>query len=325
MLIYLACVQASVPRTRTALKGEFDAWVNKHNKNYGRYEYEIRFKNYLANTKTVDALNARAKSVNSTATYALNKFADLSTEERAARLGLKRVSLKNPHLRPHIAPAFAKGPASFDWRTHDKITPVKDQGQCGSCWAFSATESIESVYMIAKGLTGKNMPPLAPQQIVDCDHNGADGCNGGDLPTAFNYVKNAGGLERNADYPYHARDQTCHFEKAKEFVKISGFKYVIPDGSKDETAMANFLAANSPISIIVDAESWSFYSGGIVKASECGLNLDHAVQAVGYNTAGGYWIVRNSWGSDWGEQGFIRLQFGKNTCGLTSEVTVPTV
>jgi len=222
-------------------------------------------------------------------------------------------------------PAQVMAPGSFDWRQKNGLTAVKDQGQCGSCWAFSCTESIESAYMI-KGGTGHSQVPLAPQQIVDCDDND-DGCNGGDLPTCFQYVQSAGGVEPESDYPYKARDETCRVDKSKVQDPITGFQYVIPQGSTNEQTMASFLAANQPMSIIVDASSWSSYDSGVMTADQCGTNLDHAVQAVGYNglDKNGYWIVRNSWGADWGENGFIRLQFGANTCSLTSEVTVPTI
>jgi C1A family cysteine protease len=302
----------------------FQEWMGKHSKNYAtQNEYETRLNNFIETTKRVAQLNARSKALNSTATFALNKFSDLTLEEFSARLGMKGYQ---PAQIPGVPVADVKvgAPSSFDWRKKNGITAIKDQGQCGSCWAFSCTESIESVYMIKGGKT--NQVPLAPQQIVDCDRNDA-GCNGGDLPTCYRYVESAGGLETNADYPYHARDGTCKAQKNLEQDPIKGFQYIIPQGSKNENTMATYLAANSPMSIIVDASSWSSYSGGVLTASECGHSLDHAVQAVGYNglDANGYWIVRNSWGQNWGEQGFIRLQFGMDTCGLTSEVTVPTI
>jgi len=329
LFILLVCsfvVHGAVPSPRTTVERDFNMWMAENNKAYATAEYQTRLANYMVNVKKVAELNANSKAENSTAVFALNKFADLSAVELKALLGLKReLPSVHPHFRLREQNTTLQGPTSFDWRTQDKLTPVKNQGQCGSCWAFSCAESIESVYMIAKGLTGKTMPPLGPQQIVDCDHTGAYGCGGGDLPTCYNYVKSAGGLERETDYPYHARDGTCVADKSKEFVKINGWKYVIPSGSRDENAMANFLSANSPMSIIVDAQSWSFYKSGVLKASQCGETLDHAVQAVGYNIPSGYWIVRNSWGTSWGQQGYIYLEFGKSTCGMTTEVTVPTL
>jgi len=302
----------------------FQEWMGKHNRKYTtQEEYQTRLSNFIETTKRVAQLNARSRALNSTATFALNKFSDLTLEEFSMRLGMKGYKPKQVAGAP-VAGISGAAPGQFDWRKKNGITAIKDQGQCGSCWAFSCTESIESVYMIKGGKT--NQVPLAPQQIVDCDQNDG-GCNGGDLPTCYQYVQSAGGLEKETDYPYHARDGTCNAKKDLEQDPITGFQYVIPQGSTDEMAMATFLASNSPISIIVDASSWSAYSGGVLSADQCGQDLDHAVQAVGYNglDSNGYWIVRNSWGLSWGEQGFIRLQFGQNTCGLTSEVTVPTI
>jgi len=302
----------------------FQNWMQKYNKQYvAQDEYQTRLANFIASTKIVNDLNAQSQALGSDAVFELNKFADRSAAERASLFGLTKdyvPTFQGGEFEPLTDVA---APPSFDWRTKNKLTPVKDQGQCGSCWAFSCTESIESVYMISKGING-DLAPLAPQQIVDCDKVDG-GCNGGDLPTCYRYVIGAGGLEKNSDYPYHAKDQSCQDDKSKVSVKISNFKFVIPQGSKDENSMANYVATSSPVSIIVDAEPWQFYKSGVMTASQCGLSLDHAVQIVGYDTDAGYWIVRNSWGGDWGEKGHIRLQFGKNTCGLTSEVTVPTL
>jgi len=302
----------------------FQQWASKHKKEYAtQAEYETRLKNFIATSQRIESLNARAKALNSTATFAHNKFSDLSLAEFTARLGMKGYKPKQVAGVP-VAPAAEAAPSSFDWRSKHGITAVKDQQQCGSCWAFSCTESIESVYIIKGGKT--NQVPLAPQQIVDCDQNDG-GCGGGDLPTCYQYVQSTKGLEPESKYPYKGVDGTCKANTAYEQDPIKGFHYVIPQGSTDEKTMASYLAANSPMSIIVDASVWSSYSGGVLTAAECGQDLDHAVQAVGYNglSSSGYWIVRNSWGADWGENGFIRLQFGQNTCGLTSEVTVPTI
>jgi len=327
LLVLLISVIAVLGNRREASRMtqevRFQSWMGKYGKTYPtQTEYQARLTNYVANTKKVAELNAESKALSSTATFELNMFADLSQSELQSHLGL-RPGYKASFEDGEVASTQPDAPATFDWRTQNKLTPIKDQGQCGSCWAFSCTESIESVYMIAKGLSGAQMPPLAPQQIVDCDR-GDGGCNGGDLPTCYKYVIGAG-LEKNSDYPYHARDGTCQASPAKDYLHIRGFKYVIPRGNKNENDMASFLAANSPMSIIVDASRWSFYKSGILTAAQCGHSLDHAVQAIGYDTGAGFWIVRNSWGTSWGESGYIRLQFGKDTCGLTSEVTVPTL
>jgi len=302
----------------------FQDWMTKHNKNYAsQAEYQTRLNNFIETTQRVAQLNAQSKAINSTATFALNKFSDLTLDEFSERLGMKGYKPTQIAGVPVAAPSTVAPPTSFDWRKQGGITAVKDQGQCGSCWAFSCTESIESVYIIKGGK--KNQLPLAPQQIVDCDKNDG-GCNGGDLPTCYQYVKSVNGLELETAYPYHARNQNCQAQPGLEQDPIKGFQYVIPQGGS-ETTMAAYVAANSPVSIIVDASSWSSYHSGVLSSKQCGHDLDHAVQAVGYNgpDTTGYWIVRNSWGADWGEAGFIRLQFGANTCGMESEVTVPTI
>jgi len=327
ILIVLLCALAVLGsrRDRTARmphEVRFQAWMEQQGKVYAtQVEYQTRLANFIASTKKIAELNARSQAEGSSATFALNKFSDLSEEEFSVRLGMKGYTPKDLPNVPVFQPGTEAPPNAFDWRTKNGITAVKDQMQCGSCWAFSCTESIESVHMIKEN---KPVPALSPQQIVDCDHFDG-GCNGGDLPTCYQYVKGTKGLETNANYPYTAKDGTCKADPTKEQDPITGFQYVIPRGSTNEQTMATFLAGNSPMSIIVDASSWSSYSSGVLMASQCGHNLDHAVQAVGYDLTGGFWIVRNSWGSNWGEHGFIRLQFGKDTCGMTSEVTVPTI
>jgi len=213
------------------------------------------------------------------------------------------------------------GPTTFDWRDHGAVTAVKDQGQCGSCWAFSVTENVESVWILSKGLTNTTLPPLAPQQIVDCDTSDA-GCDGGNPPTAYDYIISAGGLDGEKDYPYTAQDGTCSFKASAVVAKISNFKYAT---SGDEDTMRDNLASWAPLSICVDARYWQDYTGGIMAEWQCDwvVQLDHCVQAVGYDTTAStpFWIVRNSWGTDWGEAGYIRLQYGANTCGLTDEST----
>jgi len=169
------------------------------------------------------------------------------------------------------------------------------------------------------------MLPLAPQQIVDCDNND-DGCGGGDTITAFDYIKSAGGLEPEKDYPYTAEDGTCNFKKADVYATIAGYKYATDPNNPNENIMHNNLYSWAPLSICVDASSWQNYNGGILKASQCGQSLDHCVQAVGYDLTNNppFWIVRNSWSSSWGENGYIRLEYGKNTCGCADEATTAT-
>jgi len=222
-----------------------------------------------------------------------------------------------------------------DWRQKGAVSKVKDQAQCGSCWAFSATEQIESAWFLAKG----TLPILSPQQIVSCDKTD-QGCNGGDTPTAYAYVKSAGGLESEAAYPYSSgggSTGTCKFKAASIVAKISGFSYATSPCSgscktQDEATFANNVAAKGPASICVNAEAWQLYSSGVLSAKACGgsayTDLDHCVQLVGYNkpaSGKSYWIVRNSWGTSWGYSGYIYVEYGTNACGVADEATFVTI
>jgi len=257
------------------------------------------------------------------ATFNLTKFSDLTAAEFKVKYLNALIRGVAPEDREVLDLPTGVAPAQFDWKSQGKITPVKDQGQCGSCWAFSVTENIESVWMIAKGISSAQMTPLSPQQIVDCDRSDG-GCNGGDPPTAYEYVEKAGGLDTEQSYPYHARDQTCAFKAASVYAKITGYKYATKN--KNEEDMKTATATVSPLSICVDAEPWQNYRSGIMTARQCGNSLDHCVQIVGYDTSAAtpYWNVRNSWGTSWGENGYIRLAYGTNTCGLADEATTAT-
>jgi len=274
---------------------------------------------YTNNIAIVEKLNQNSNG----ATFALNQFADLTDVEFARTyLGyLRPTETSDIELLPLTGEA---APDQFSWNSKGKLTAVKDQKQCGSCWAFSATENIESVWMIAKGLTPANMQPLAPQQIVDCDKSDG-GCNGGDTPTAYEYVISAGGMDTEAEYPYNAKNGACKFSKAGVYATISSYKYATK--TKNEEEMKEATATIAPLSICVDAQPWQFYSSGIMMRSQCGTSLDHCVQIEGYDTSAAtpFWNVRNSWGTRWGESGYIRLEYGQNTCGMAEEATTAVV
>eukprot|EP00451_Oxyrrhis_marina_P003300 CAMPEP_0204251480 /NCGR_PEP_ID=MMETSP0468-20130131/273_1 /ASSEMBLY_ACC=CAM_ASM_000383 /TAXON_ID=2969 /ORGANISM="Oxyrrhis marina" /LENGTH=275 /DNA_ID=CAMNT_0051224777 /DNA_START=57 /DNA_END=884 /DNA_ORIENTATION=- len=225
----------------------------------------------------------------------------------------------------------ASAPDAMDWSAKGATSAVKDQGQCGSCWAFSTVEGIESAVYMA---TGK-MPELSTQQIISCDTTDA-GCGGGDIPSALDYVEKAGGLDTASDYPdtSHRSGSTgsCKWDQ-QEAAKVTAYKYAVKpctSGSctnQDEEGLAAALAKFGPISICVNANDlWDAYDGGILSGSCSGSAsaLDHCVQLVGYDKSAGYWKVRNSWASDWGEDGFIRLPYGKNSCGVADEAVVIT-
>jgi C1A family cysteine protease len=224
----------------------------------------------------------------------------------------------------------AAAPDRLDWtETAGSVSDVKDQAQCGSCWAFSAIEGIES------GLyhtTGQTSPALSAQQVVSCDKTDG-GCNGGDLPTAFDYVESANGVTTESEYPYSAATKIGITGKCKNqgspAVTVTDYKYAVPPcesgkcKNQDEDGLKAALNKNGPLSICVNAESWNSYNKGVASFSCSGAynKLDHCVQLVGYDATAStpYWKVRNSWGTSWGENGFIRLPMGENACGIADE------
>lgn len=257
----------------------------------------------------------------------VNEFTDWKFEEFTARRIAKTPSPENllgaGPRKFHQTARLEDLPDAFDWRDHDGVvTAPKNQGGCGSCWAFSATETLESHYAIA---TGEAAPILSPQQITSCTPNpdkcgGSGGCNGATQPIAFNYTEHAG-ITTEANYPYQGRTGTCQTDKIKPVVKNSGY---VKLPVNDYSALISAVATQGPISISVAAGGlgWQFYGGGVFSGGwfGCGWTVDHAVQLVGYGTDGGkmYWLVRNSWGGSWGESGYIRIERkgdGKEPCG----------
>jgi cathepsin L len=245
----------------------------------------------------------------------VNKFTDMTVEERRQYLGHSS-SMSNSMRANYIEASVETGtlpnialedlPASVDWRQKGAVSPVKDQGGCGSCWAFAAVETIESAVFIA---TGK-MPILSTQNMVSCTPNpqhcgGTGGCAGATSELGFQYVADKG-IASEKDYPYKGVTGKCDESKPKT-AKVHSF-VKLPENNY--TALIGALATIGPIAVSVDAQPWMAYSSGIFTG--CGFNsidIDHAVQAVGYGTENGkdYWIVRNSWGSFWGEKGYIRI------------------
>jgi len=297
---------------------EFRQFMHKYNKTYdSNQELSKRMNIFLESKMKVQALNAEAESKGLNTKFGITKFADLTEEEFAHKyLGYKKISKATPVATPQQVQAL---PSSLDWRTKGAVSPIKNQEQCGSCWAFSATEGVESAYFLAK----KKMYELSPQQIVSCDTND-DGCNGGDLPTAFGYVQQ-NGQETDQSYPYtsgNGNTGTCQYDASLVVVNIKGFAYATTNGN--ETAMQVAMQSKGPLSVCVDASTWQYYTSGIITHG-CGDSLDHCVQIVGWNIDTSknipYWIVRNSWGTDWGLNGYLYVERNKDECGISDEAT----
>jgi len=302
----------------------FSVWKTAHAKQYVSADEEVlRQAIFEANLARVNAHNAKGLPW----TMGMNEFGDLTPAEfAAARIGgyVPR-KLRGSNSQTVGAGDVSVLPASVDWTSKGAVTPVKNQGQCGSCWAFSTTGSVEGINEI----NGKGLISVSEQQLVDCSGAyGNMGCNGGLMDNAFQYIIANGGLCTEAAYPYTAQDGTCKTSCTKT-VKIAGYKDVT---ASNDIALATAVA-QQPVSVAIEADqsSFQFYNGGVLTAA-CGTSLDHGVLAVGYGTSAGteYWKVKNSWGASWGMNGYVLLargsQYngGSGQCGIYLDPSYPT-
>lgn len=318
-VLVLVGVLVVLARAVDPLQSQFEDYIVKFNKKYSDEEYATRFANFQESLHRVAQANTGSGAV-----FGLTKFSDMSTEEFQNTVLMKKIiGTVDTTKYPRDFTPIASLPTEFDWRDHGAVTAIKNQGDCGSCWAFSATEAIESTNI----LSGKanNSVNLSPQQIVDCDHDFVFGCDGGRTGGAYAYIIKVGGQEDMADYPYTGKNGDCQFNAQDIDLSIASYQ----DIPKNETAHQENLVNLGPLSICLDAARWQDYSSGTLTPDQCcflGLcKLDHCVQLVGYNTTGNYWTVRNSWGTDWGLDGYIQLQMGANTCGMLDDTTWPSV
>jgi cathepsin F/cysteine peptidase B len=293
----------------------FTQFMKEHNKQYSDAEFAVRLGVFAKNLERVNEMNKEHILLGGEAVFGVTKFSDLTPEEFKA---MYLTYIPSNSSVPRVNVVLDGEPDSVvDWRTKGAVTPVKDQGQCGSCWAFSATEAIESYSFLNDG----KLVSLSAQQITSCDKTDG-GCNGGNTETAYGYVHKAGGIETSADYPYTSGGGStgiCKFVSSKVAVKIAGYKSV----ARGETNLKAALN-NGPVSVCLAAEAFQSYRSGVLRS--CPGSVDHCVQAVGYDDTSSppYWTVRNSWATSWGEKGYIRIASGSDLCKISDDVTYPT-
>lgn len=259
-----------------------------------------------------------------TFTLSVNEFADMTNEEYRKMLGNKRTKPGNAAFT-FTASENDELPESVDWQKEKLVTAIKNQGQCGSCWAFSAIASLEGQHAKKMG----KLERLSEQQLVDCStEQGNQGCNGGLMNYAYDYLLKAGGSVLEDEYPYSGSDSECQFDASKVVQKITGYVNVT---SGDEKALQKATAEVGPIAVAIDAGSFwfQFYFGGVYTQSGCGTEqeqLNHGVTVIGYGTEKGkdYWLIKNSWGSSWGSSGTMKLARNKNNmCGVATDASYP--
>jgi len=318
----------------------FEDWMKEHNKVYTKAgEKEMRFINFKNTLKRIERNSAKFTA----AKFGLNKFSDMSEREffrtrtgpKYPSQALARSCLANgvTAVRMNVDAI----PASYDWRTQNKVTRVKDQGQCGSCWAFSTIGNIESQWAIK----GHALTEFSEQLIVDCSHACVNeppygnvcnqGCDGGWQWSAFTDVMSWGGVETETQYPYTAETGTCNINNKLLTAAIKNYTCLTDPNHNgvNEDQMAAYLVAKGPLSIAMDATPLMDYTSGILNPGpdDCSTTqLDHALLIVGYGVdttqSMPFWIVKNSWATSWGEQGYFRIYRGSGACGINNAVSI---
>lgn len=316
-MIFLIQLAFSSPFVHPHQEKSFLNWMKNTNQLFVGNEYQIRFGIWLTNQRLVHEQNSGGFSFQ----ISMNKFAALTPSEYQSLLGFKRTSKRKPSQKSKLVPTDA----IVDWRTKGVVNPIQDQGQCGSCWAFSAVEAIETEYAIKYG----HLYKFSEQNLLDCDFF-CDGCDGCEMDNAFEFILEGqdGNLTLSDKYPYYPFPQKCKYDPSSTIHVLEGY-VDLPKG--DEVALAAAVQQYGVISIAIDASHYSFqlYFGGIYDEPSCDSTyLDHAVGLIGYGSERGvnYWIVRNSWGLDWGENGYIRMVKDKNNqCGEASDASYPII
>jgi len=316
--LVLAFLAVAFAFTEVEYQSSFTFWMQQYQKSYHHDEFQYRYRIFRQNMDFIESHNRANKGF----TVALNQFADLSSVE------FGKIYLGTKYTAPNVT-VVAKStkvspapPTNFDWRTKGVVTHVKNQEQCGSCWAFSTTGSTEGCH----ALVTKSLVSVSEQNLVDCSTSqGNQGCDGGLMTQAMDYIIQNKGIDTEASYPYTAEDGTCSFNPAKIGATLKSYTNVATGDENDLLLKC----VSGPVSVAIDASqsSFQFYSSGVYYEPNCSsTQLDHGVLAVGWGVSSGsdYWLVKNSWGTDWGMSGYIMMsRLKNNNCGIATMATLP--
>jgi len=323
VIVILALSYSAVSLSEVEYRGAFENYKTQFGKTYLPSEHEHRYTVFKSNLDFVNNFDSESRGFR----VGINKFADLSSQEFARIYNGMNITKKVEKRALPASSTKVFDNVAIDWRTKGAVTDVKDQGQCGSCWSFSTTGSIEGAYFLAKG----QLTSLSEQNLIDCStgSQGNQGCQGGFMDVAFQYVISNNGIDTEDSYPYTASGpNSCQYSSSNIGATISSFTDVT---TGDESALAA-ATMNQPISVAIDASQSSFqmYSDGVYNEPQCSTTqLDHGVLVVGYGTDDSgtdYWIVKNSWGASWGMSGYLLMSRNKqNNCGIATSASYPTV
>ncbi|XP_054163590.1 procathepsin L-like [Oppia nitens] len=328
-LLAIVSTQALAISYRDVIFEEWESFKVKHGKQYtDQSEENFRLKVFMENKHRIAKHNNRAANGLKGYSLAMNQFGDLLSHEFTALMNGFKKSYRTDSYNgsSYLSPHNVMVPASVDWRDKGYVSEVKNQGQCGSCWSFSATGALEGQHYRKYG----KMIELSEQNLIDCSHSyGNNGCEGGLMDNAFAYIKDNHGVDTEGSYPYEAKDKKCRYKARNVGATDTGF---VDISEGDENKLKEAVATVGPVSVAIDAshESFQFYSKGVYDEAECSsTELDHGVLVVGYGTSPAsedYWIVKNSWGTQWGDEGYIKMTRNKdNQCGIASSASYPLV
>eukprot|EP01114_Cavostelium_apophysatum_P004539 TRINITY_DN1482_c0_g1_i1.p1 TRINITY_DN1482_c0_g1~~TRINITY_DN1482_c0_g1_i1.p1 ORF type:complete len:331 (+),score=94.98 TRINITY_DN1482_c0_g1_i1:64-1056(+) len=321
-ILLLCAIALAFGLTEKEYQDSFASFVRKYNKVYNNDEFNYRFKIFRSNLDFIEQHNAKNLSF----TVGINKFADMSSQEFVKFYNGLDVKVDQASLVDEPTTSLVGLPDKWDWNSKGAVTHVKNQEQCGSCWSFSTTGSVEGCHFIT---TGK-LVSLSEQNLIDCSSSyGNQGCNGGLMTDAMDYIIANKGIDTEESYPYTAEaGKTCLYKLKDSASKLKTFVNV-QQGSEADLQAKVYLG---PTSVAIDASANSFqlYQSGVYYEPACSsTDLDHGVLAVGWgvdtsSATPDYWIVKNSWGEDWGQSGFIFMARNKNNnCGIATMGTLP--